>query len=130
MSFEGLHERMRLDRLPEDTKCVAVLIIGNTRYEQDRQSLTVGLPAYVPGSRFGPRRYYGAMGGQEHDSMKLYIGIDVYQYGRPRIITTSEQDASRYLKEEPKNQYRRVFVVDAAQMVLDEGAIEPSLVEF
>jgi hypothetical protein len=62
--------------------------------------------------------------------MKLYIGIDVYQYGRPRIITTSEQDASRYLKEEPKNQYRRVFVVDAAQMVLDEGAIEPSLVEF
>jgi hypothetical protein len=61
--------------------------------------------------------------------MKLYIGIDVYQYGRPGIITTSEQDASRYLEEEPTGQYRRVFAVDGHQMVLDEGAIEPSLIE-
>jgi len=61
--------------------------------------------------------------------MKLYIGTDVYQYGRPGIITTSEQDASRYLEEEPLGQYRRVFAVDGHQMVLDESAIEPSLIE-
>ena len=61
--------------------------------------------------------------------MKLYIGIDVYQYGRPGIITTSDTDAARYLLEEPKDQYRSVFAVDGEQMVLDEDAIEPSLIE-
>jgi hypothetical protein len=48
MSFEGMKERMRLARLPDDTKCVAVLIIGNTRYEQDRQSLRLDFRTTFP----------------------------------------------------------------------------------
>jgi hypothetical protein len=53
MSFEGLLERMRLDRLPDDTKCVAVLIIGNTRYEQDRQSLRLDFRHTFPDRGLG-----------------------------------------------------------------------------
>lgn len=48
MSFEGLKERIRLDRLPEGTKCTAVLIIGNVRYEQDRQSLRLDFRTTFP----------------------------------------------------------------------------------
>lgn len=58
--------------------------------------------------------------------MKLYIGIDVYEYGLPGVITTDEMYAALYLKEEPKGQFRRVFAVDGVeQMVLNEGSIEP-----
>jgi hypothetical protein len=48
LSFEGLRERMRLSRVPEDIKCVAVLIIGNVRYEQDRQSLRLDFRTTFP----------------------------------------------------------------------------------
>lgn len=39
MSFEGMIERSRLSRLPDDTTLVAVVITGTTRYEQDQQGL-------------------------------------------------------------------------------------------
>jgi hypothetical protein len=48
MSFEGMMERMRLGRLPQGTKCTAVLIIGNMRYEQDRQSLRLDFRTTFP----------------------------------------------------------------------------------
>lgn len=36
MSFAGMIERSRLARLPDDTTCVAVIITGGKRYEQER----------------------------------------------------------------------------------------------
>jgi hypothetical protein len=41
-------ERMRLDRLPEGTRVTAVLIIGDVRYEQDRQSLRLDFRTTFP----------------------------------------------------------------------------------
>jgi hypothetical protein len=48
MSFEGLIERMRLDRLPDDTHCIAVIITGSMRYEQDQYSLRTSVRTVFP----------------------------------------------------------------------------------
>jgi len=48
MSLEGMIERMRLGRIPDDTTCTAVIVTGTKRYEQDRQDLHVNVRTSFP----------------------------------------------------------------------------------